>query len=177
MPAVADSVISVSRRKGGRKLPNGWQQRYVERIRVHGGYYRAAEEVGVDPDTALAYRDRDRGGFGADVEAARQAQTDELMSKLEATSNPKANGDPGNPVGLIVLLKSRRPEFQEKSMVFSATADLNAPLDKDGLALLAGLLQEMRPSARQLLAVQVIDVTPSPGKTATDPGTSAKLTE
>ena len=138
--------------KPGAPLPDGWRERYLVRVRQHGGLELAAEEVGVHPDTARNYRAADPE-FASEVTAAREVHTDTLVQRLIATSDDKANGDPGNPVGLIVTLKSRRPaEFIERTATLTATVDVNALEPNAGLALIEAILGEMRPAARARLA-------------------------
>lgn len=145
-------AIPKTRKKlNGPPVPANWKADYIARVRAHGLYYRAAEEAGVNYDTALVHRRQDPA-FDTAVEQARQANTDDLTLALKATSDAKSNGDPGNPVGLIVLLKSRRPaEFIERTATLSATVDVNALDPNAGLAVVEAILGEMRPAARARL--------------------------
>ena len=160
------TVSPVSRppkRRPGPQLPRDWQPKYIARIRQHGLYNLAAEQVGVDPTTARDWRNTDPA-FHRAVEDAREVHTDTLIQDIQVVS-AKAN----NPLALIFLLKSRRPgDFHDKAMILSATVDVNALEPETGRALLTAFLSEMRPAAQLALEQgAVLDVTPTTGSELT----------
>ena len=142
MPRVR-SVSKGEKRKPGPPLPREWETAYLERIKQHGLYYLAAEEVGVSSKTVQRRR-ADDPAFNEACLLAREHAADRIAQKLS-----KQAEESGNPVGHIVRLKQLRPaEFVEQHVVKTLSMNVSVSADGDsalGQAVLAQLLQHASP--------------------------------
>lgn len=136
----------------GRPEPaEAWWPHYLLALAKFGREYIAAAAVGYSPRT-VQRRLLEHPELAEEAEDAltyyKQALECELVALGRRTNNP---------LPYFARLKAELPNrYLDKAVILSATVDVNALEEKDGRALLAALMGEMREPARQLVAGQVV---------------------